>query len=93
MPSTARHKEYKKDQLDPWPVVGVGVTWSTLKGTVLRHLRELCTVQRALEKMAKARVPSSDVKVEESGVVVGGGILEVFSKEMPGKDEGEAACD
>lgn len=45
------------------------------------------------ERRRRPGVPNSDVEVEESGVVAGGGILEGFSEEVPGKDEGEAVCD
>lgn len=42
--------------------------------------------------MAKARAPSSDVKVEGGGLLEGSGIPGVFSEEVPDKDEGEGAC-
>lgn len=38
-------------------------------------------------------MPSSDVKAEGGRVMEGSEILEVFSEEVPGKDEGEGACD
>lgn len=78
MSSTTKHKVYKKGWPGPWPIVGI----SSLNWTPMFYIIWGRGIQRP-------GVTHSDLNVEESEMVEGGEILQVFSEKWPVKDEFE----